>query len=75
MADKKFETWVHVKITDKELAEQLDAMSDADLRDRSKMVRWLIQQEWQRRNRNSQAHYVGDYGAHALPIAIKTEAV
>lgn len=54
----KFERWIHIKITDKELAEQLDAMSESDQRDRSKFLRWLIQQEWARRN--SQAHWIGD---------------
>ena len=66
MANKnKFEQWVHVKITDAEMAEQLDAMSDSDQRDRSKFVRWLIQQEWKRRN--SQAHWVGNV-VEPLPI-------
>lgn len=42
--------WLHVKITDHTLFKKLDAMSAADERDRSKFVRWLIQQEWERRN-------------------------
>jgi metal-responsive CopG/Arc/MetJ family transcriptional regulator len=50
--NKKFEQWIHVKITNKELVEKLDQMSDSDERDRSKFVRWLIQQEWIRRNSN-----------------------
>lgn len=56
MADNKFEDWVHVKITDKELAEQLDAMVESDQLDRSKMMRRLIRQEWNRRN--GQAHWI-----------------
>jgi hypothetical protein len=47
---KKFGCWVHVKITNKELVEKLDEMSNSDERDRSKFIRWLIQQEWTRRN-------------------------
>lgn len=47
--EEKFEQWVHVKITDKELAEQLDAICESDQRDRSKTLRWLIQEEWKRR--------------------------
>lgn len=58
MAKTKFEDWVHVKITERELAEKLDAMVEADRRDRSKFLRWLIEQEWRRRN--GQAHWVGD---------------
>ena len=69
MEEEKFEQWVHVKITDKELAEQLDAMSESDKRDRSKMVRWLIEQEWKRRN--SQAHWVGNVDEQ-LPIKAVT---
>lgn len=56
MADNKFEDWVHVKITDKELADQLDAMVESDQLDRSKMMRRLIRQEWNRRN--GQAHWI-----------------
>lgn len=67
MAEKKFEDWVHVKITEKELSEQLDAMVESDRRDRSKLVRWLIEQEWKRRN--SQAHWVGNASE---PLEIKT---
>ena len=47
---QRFEKWVHVKITDAKLAEKLDVMSVSDQRDRSKFIRWLIQQEWIRRN-------------------------
>ena len=66
MADK-YENWVHVKITEKELAEQLDAMVESDQLDRSKMVRRLIRQEWIRRN--GQAHYSDVISP--LPIVIK----
>lgn len=52
--NKKFEQWIHVKVTNKELMEKLDQMSDSDERDRSKFIRWLIQQEWARRS--SEAH-------------------
>lgn len=65
MSDERFEQWIHVKITDRELAEQLDAMTESDKRDRSKMVRWLIEQEWRRRN--SQAHWIGDV-VDPLPV-------
>lgn len=68
---EKFEQWVHVKITDRELAEQLDAMSESDQRDRSKLVRWLISQEWKRRN--GQAHWVGNV-SEPLPIEVKAVA-
>jgi hypothetical protein len=47
---KKVGCWVHVKILNKELVEKLDEMSNSDERDRSKFIRWLIQQEWIRRN-------------------------
>lgn len=71
MADKnKFEDWVHVKITERELAEKLDAMVEADRRDRSKFLRWLIEQEWKRRN--GQAHWVGN-PAEPLPIIAADE--
>lgn len=66
MATKKFEQWVHVKITDKKLAEQLDAMAESDQRDRSKILRWLIAQEWNRRN----AHWVGDDGVAEIKVAV-----
>jgi hypothetical protein len=46
----RFEKWIHVKITNPELVEKLDVMSISDQRDRSKFLRWLIQQEWNRRN-------------------------
>lgn len=62
---EKYEDWIHVKITEKELAEQLDAMVESDQLDRSKMVRRLIRQEWNRRN--GQAHWVGNI-AEPLPI-------
>jgi metal-responsive CopG/Arc/MetJ family transcriptional regulator len=65
MANKNYEDWVHVKITEKELAEQLDAMVESDQLDRSKMVRRLIRQEWNRRN--GQAHWVGSV-TEPLPI-------
>jgi hypothetical protein len=68
---EKFEQWVHVKITDRELAEQLDAMSESDQRDRSKLIRWLIGQEWKRRN--GQAHWVGNV-SEPLPV-VKVKAV
>ena len=55
---ENFEQWVHVKITDKSLAEKLDQMSAEDMRDRSKFFRWLIQQEWNRRYPQL-AHVVG----------------
>jgi metal-responsive CopG/Arc/MetJ family transcriptional regulator len=63
----KYEEWVHVKITDKELADQLDAMVEADHRDRSKFIRFLIEQEWRRRN--GQAHWIGN-PAEPLPIVV-----
>lgn len=53
---EKFEDWVHLKITDRELAEQLDAMVAADMTDRSKFMRQLIRQEFLRRARG--AHWV-----------------
>ena len=46
----RFEKWIHVKITDPDLVEKLDVMSMSDQRDRSKFLRLLIQQEWNRRN-------------------------
>lgn len=68
--ETKFEDWVHVKITEKELAEKLDAMVESDRRDRSKFMRWLIEQEWKRRN--GQAHWVGN-PVEPLPIvAVET---
>ena len=48
--NKKFEQWIHVKVTNREIVERLDLMCDFDERDRSKFIRWLIQQEWARRN-------------------------
>ncbi len=45
----RFEKWIHVKITNPELVEKLEVMSISDQRDRSKFLRWLIQQEWNRR--------------------------
>ena len=54
----KFEKWIHVKITDPELVEKLDVMSISDQRDRSKFLRWLIQQEWKRRNLHT--HFLGE---------------
>jgi metal-responsive CopG/Arc/MetJ family transcriptional regulator len=69
MAEEKYEVWVHVKITEKELAEQLDAMVESDQLDRSKMVRRLIRQEWNRRN--GQAHWMGSV---AEPLSIVTVA-
>jgi hypothetical protein len=49
MADEKFEDWAHVKFTEREIADQLDAMVSEDGTDRSKFMRWLIRQEWKRR--------------------------
>lgn len=51
--NKKFEQWIHVKVTDIDLMEKLDQMSDSDERDRSKFIRWLIQREWVRRSSES----------------------
>jgi hypothetical protein len=48
--NKKFEQWIHVKVTNREIVERLDLMCDFDERDRSKFIRWLIQQEWARRS-------------------------
>ena len=72
MADKaKFEDWVHVKITDKELAKQLDAMVESDQLDRSKMMRRLIRQEWNRRN--GQAHWVESIVEPLSIVEVKAE--
>ncbi len=51
--NKKFEQWIHVKVTNKDLMEKLDQMSNSDERDRSKFIRWLIQSEWARRSSES----------------------
>ncbi len=51
--NNKFEQWIHVKVTNKDLMEKLDQMSDSDERDRSKFIRWLIQREWVRRSSES----------------------
>jgi hypothetical protein len=48
--NRKFEQWIHVKVTNKDLMEKLDQMSNSDERDRSKFIRWLIQREWARRS-------------------------
>lgn len=72
MANDKYEDWVHVKITDKELSDQLDAMVESDKRDRSKMVRWLIEQEWRRRN--SQAHLFSINVTEPIPATLKAVA-
>ena len=69
-ADTTFEQWVNVKITDKQLADKLDAMCESDERDRSKFIRWLIDQEWKRRE--GQAHWVGN---EATPLPLKQKAV
>jgi metal-responsive CopG/Arc/MetJ family transcriptional regulator len=64
---ENFEQWVHVKITDKSLAEKLDKMSAEDMRDRSKFFRWLIQQEWNRRY-PQMAHVVGEESIVQLDV-------
>lgn len=51
--NKKFEQWIHVKVTNIDLMEKLDQMSNSDERDRSKFIRWLIQREWVRRSSES----------------------
>jgi metal-responsive CopG/Arc/MetJ family transcriptional regulator len=66
MAEKKFEQWVHMKITDRELAEQLDAMVEANQQDRSKFLRWLIRQEWNRRN--AQVHWVTSVAPETIQV-------
>jgi len=59
--NKKFEQWIHVKVTNEDLIEKLDQMSDSDERDRSKFIRWLIKQEWTRRS--SEAYLLDDLPA------------
>jgi len=50
MAEEKEKLQVNVDLTNfPELAKALDEMCVADQRDRSKFVRFLIQQEWGRR--------------------------
>ena len=45
--DEKFKAWVNIKITDKVLLEQLDAMCQEDSRSRSDFLRLLVKKEWQ----------------------------
>ena len=42
----KFVVWVNTQITEKELAEKLDAMASSDGRKRSDFIRVLIRKEW-----------------------------
>lgn len=65
---EKYEDWAHIKITDKELADQLDAMVASDLSDRSKFVRWLIRQEWLRRNQG--VHWVQAKESEPQPLKL-----
>lgn len=64
---KPFEDWVHLKITEKELSEQLDAMVSADDLDRSKFVRRLIRQEFARRQ---QPHWVNPIDQPVMDMRI-----
>jgi metal-responsive CopG/Arc/MetJ family transcriptional regulator len=50
--DEKFKAWVNIKITDKVLLEQLDAMCQEDSRSRSDFLRLLVKKEWQIRRVN-----------------------
>jgi|GEM_PF-5328144 len=47
--NNKFEFWLNVKITDRVLAEQLEAMRKTDKRTRSDFVRLLIAKEFNER--------------------------
>lgn len=69
---KNFEDWAHVKITQRELSEQLDALVEADLTDRSKFIRGLIRQEWLRRNR--QAHWIQARVDPSEPLALEVKS-
>lgn len=69
----KFEDWAHLKITDRELSEQLDAMVSADMTDRSKFLRQLIRQEFLRRARG--AHWVQVDPTLPYPVTIVNPVV
>lgn len=67
------EVWVNIKITDVELAEQLDAMVEADDSDRSKFIRNLIRREFLRRQ--GAGHWVGDLSAPVEGLRVVPSAV
>ncbi len=47
MRNKLF--WVNTQM-DQETKEKLESMAEADARSRSNMIRWLILNEWDKRN-------------------------
>lgn len=42
-------SWVNTQM-DQETKEKLESMADTDARSRSNMIRWLILNEWDKRN-------------------------
>ena len=67
--DQKFVTWVNIKISDRELLEQLDAMCEADERSRSDFMRRLVKHEFARRAANLAQG--GENSTNGLKIAQK----
>ena len=65
----RFEDWAHIKITEKALSEELDAMVASDMSDRSKFIRRLIRQEWLRRTK--QVHWIQAQNDPSEPLAVE----
>ncbi len=60
--EEEFEAWLHAKFTekDRELWEHFVQMATAHQGGKSAFIRWLIDQEWARRNMTP--HWVGAEG-------------